>query len=194
MSKKILTIIFCLIAAMQVTAQSLTETEVVKAVNYARSLMKSNEYDDARNFLYEVSPYVNGEAERLVKSQISLTWYYEGAYNFEKDRYDVALLCYENALKAYHELGDVENEMTIQFEIAWTNAYLNNISEAISRYEKALALSQQIGDEASQIEIIGQLIKLCNIIGDMEQIVKYNDMMNFIIENTDDDQTKFNYY
>lgn len=194
MSKKILTIIFCLIAAMQVTAQSLTETEVVKAVNYARGLMKSNEYDDARNFLYEVSPYVNGEAERLVKSQISLTWYYEGAYNFEKDRYDVALLCYENALKAYHELGDVENEMTIQFEIAWTNAYLNNISEAISRYENALALSQQISDEASQIEIIGQLIKLCNIIGDMEQIVKYNDMMNFIIENTDDDQTKFNYY
>ena len=73
MSKKILTIIFCLIAAMQVTAQSLTETEVDKAVNYARGLMKSNEYDDARNFLYEVSPYVNGEAERLVKSQISLT-------------------------------------------------------------------------------------------------------------------------
>ena len=194
MYRKIAIILFFLIASLQINAQCLTETEVVKAINHARSLMKNNEYDDARSFLYEVSPYVDGKAERLVKSQISLIWYYEGAYNFEKDRYDAALNCYENALKSYHELGDVENAMTVQFEIAWINAYLNNISEAISCYEKTLALSQQIDDEASQIEIIGQLIKLCNITGDMEQIAKYDEMMNSIIENTDDEQTKFNYY
>lgn len=121
-------------------------------------------------------------------------WYFKGAEYFESQKFDMSLSCFEKALEGYRELGMIENEISTLDNIAYIYYCLYDMKKAIENYEQALLLAQKINDDAKQMNIINDLIELNNIVGNMEQVDKYNILMNTLIENTADIQTKFNYY
>lgn len=165
----------------------------------ARGFMRDDEngnkdYQKARELLLEIVPYTDEQLKEYVLPKIPLTWYFEGAEYFESQKFDMSLSCFEKALEGCRELSMIESEISTLDNIAYIYYCLYDMKKAIENYEQALLLAQRINDDAKQMNIINDLIKLNNTVGNMEQVDKYNILMNTLIENTADIQAKFNYY
>lgn len=154
----------------------------------------NKDYHKARELLLEIVPYTDEQLKEYVLPKIPLTWYFEGSEYFESQKFDMSLSCFEKALEGYRELGMIENEISTLDNIAYIYYCLYDMKKSIENYEQALLLAQKINDEAKQMNIIKDLLDLNSIVGDMEQVDKYNILMNTLIENTIDIQAKFNYY
>ena len=152
------------------------------------------EYTKGRELFLELAPYANEELKEYVLPKIPLTWYFEGASYFEKQMFEESLFCFENALHGFQELGVTSNVISALMQIATIYDHTYHIGEAVKRYEQALALSRLIKDNASQMDIAKELHRLSCIVGDMEEVTKYTNLMDSIVSNTTDIQAKFEYY
>ncbi|MEE0237282.1 MAG: CHAT domain-containing protein [Bacteroidales bacterium] len=152
------------------------------------------EYQRGRELLLEIVPYADEELKEYVLPKIPLTWYFEGASNFEKQMFEEALVCFNNAFNGFQELGLTSNAISALKQVAIVNYHKYHIEEAIKIYEQALLMSQTSNNSIAQIDIAQELHRLCGIIGDMEGIAKYSNLMDSLIANATDRQIQFEYY
>ena len=162
-------------------------------------LMRADENRDvdyvrARGLLEELLPYADGQMKKYILPKIPLTWYFEGTKYFDSLKFNEALVCFENALKGYRELEMENDELSTLRGIASVKYHLDNISGAVEAYEQALILAKRLGDNARQMDIGNDLYYLNSLVGNMEQMMQYTNMMDSLIEITTDVQTKFEYY
>ena len=152
------------------------------------------EYHRGRELLLEIAPYADEELKGYVLPKIPLTWYFEGATLFEKQMFDEALVCFNNAFNGFQELGLTSNAISALKQVAIVNYHTYHIEEAIKKYEQALLMSQTSNNSIAQMDIAQELHRLCGIVGDMEGIAKYSYLMDSLIANSTDRQIQFEYY
>ena len=152
------------------------------------------EYQRGRELLLEIAPYADEQLKGYVLPKIPLTWYFEGASHFEKQIFEEALVCFNNAFNGFQELGLTSNAISALKQVAIVNYHTYHIEEAIKKYEQALLMSQTINDSIAQMDIAQELHRLSGILGDMEGIAKYTNLMDSLIANTTDKQVQFEYY
>ncbi len=152
------------------------------------------EYQRGRELLLEIAPYTDEELKGYVLPKIPLTWYFEGASHFEKQRFEEALVCFDNAFNGFQELGLISNAISALKQVAIVNYHTYHIEEAIGKYEQALLMSQTTNNSIAQMDIAQELHRLCGIVGDMEGIAKYSNLMDSLIANSTDRQIQFEYY
>lgn len=167
----------------------------MKACDYIQKDENGNvEYHRGRELLLEIAPYADEELKGYVLPKIPLTWYFEGATLFEKQMFDEALVCFNNAFNGFQELGLTSNAISALKQVAIVNYHTYHIEEAIKKYEQALLMSQTSNNSIAQMDIAQELHRLCGIVGDMEGIAKYSDLMDSLIANSTDRQIQFEYY
>ena len=152
------------------------------------------EYQRGRELLLEIAPYADEELKGYVLPKIPLTWYFEGAFHFEKQMFEEALVCFNNAFSGFQELGLASNAISALKQVAIVNYQTYHIEEAIRKYEQALLMSQSLNDSIAQMDIAKELYRLSGIVGDMEGVAKYTSLMDAIIANSADSQVQFDYY
>ncbi len=152
------------------------------------------EYQRGRELLLEIAPYADEELKEYVLPKIPLTWYFEGASNFEKQMFEEALVCFNNAFNGFQELGLTSNAISALKQVAIVNYQTYHIEEAISKDEQALLMSQTSNNSIAQMDIAQELHRLSGILGDMEGIAKYSNLMDSLIANSTDKQVQFEYY
>ncbi len=152
------------------------------------------EYQRGRELLLEIAPYADEELKGYVLPKIPLTWYFEGASNFKKQMFEEALVCFNNAFNGFQELGLTSNAISALKQVAIVNYQTYHIEEAIKIYEQALLMSQTSNNSIAQMDIAQELHRLCGIIGDMEGINKYSNLMDSLIANATDRQIQLEYY
>ena len=165
----------------------------------AISLMIQNEtrsadYKQARTLLEELTLYANESRKERLLSRIALTWYFEGTSYFEKQMFEEALACFDNAFNGFQKLGLTSNAISALKQVAIVNYYTYHIEEAIKIYEQALLMTQTINDSIAQMDIAQELHRLSGIVGDMDGIAKYSNLMDFLVANSSDRQIQFEYY
>ena len=165
------------------------------ACDYIKQDVNGNaDYIKGRELLLEIAPYANETLKGYVLPKIPLTWYFEGASHFEKQKFDEALICFEKAFQGFKELRLTSNAVSALKQVAAVNYHTYHIEDAIKNYEQALLMSQTIDDNSFQMGIAQELHRLCGIIGDMEGIAKYSNLMDSFIANATDRQIQFEYY
>ena len=55
--------------------------------------------------LLEIAPYANEELKGYVLPKIPLTWYFEGTSYFEKQMFEEASVCFENAFQGFKSVN-----------------------------------------------------------------------------------------
>ena len=152
------------------------------------------EYQRGRELLLEIAPYADEELKEYVLPKVPLTWYFEGVSNFEKQMFEEALVCFNNAFSGFQELGLTSNAISALKQVAIVNYYTYHIEESIKIYEQALLMSQTSNNSIAQMDIAQELYRLSGIVGDMEGIAKYSNLMDSLIANSTDRQIQFEYY
>ena len=152
------------------------------------------EYQRGRELLLEIAPYADEQLKGYVLPKIPLTWYFEGASNFEKQMFEEALVCFNNAFNGFQELGLTSNAISALKQVAIVNYQTYHIEEAITKYEQALLMSQTSNNNIAQMDIAQELYRLSGIVGDMEGIAKYSNLMDSLIAHSTDMQIQFDYY
>lgn len=152
------------------------------------------EYQRGRELLLEIAPYADEVLKGYILPKIPLTWYFEGASFFEKQMFEDALVCFDRAFYGYQELGLTTNAISALKQVAIVNYHTYHIEEAIRKYEQALLISQTINNNIVQMDIAQELHRLSGIVGDMEGVAKYTNLMDSLIANSTDKQLQFEYY
>lgn len=147
----------------------------------------------ARGLFQEILPYASEQMRQDVLPRIPYLWYIEGALHFISEKYDDALVCYENALKEYKEQGQTSNEIYVIKEIASIYSHIDQISKSIEYYEQALALIQTIHADDKQMEVAAQLYRLADNVGNMEKKSYYSQMMDKLYATTKNIDAIFEY-
>ena len=88
------------------------------------------EYQRGRELLLEIAPYADEQLKGYVLPKIPLTWYFEGASHFEKQMFDEALVCFNNAFNGFQELGLTSNAISALKQVAIVNYHTYHIEEA----------------------------------------------------------------
>ena len=152
------------------------------------------EYRRGRELLLEIAPYADDDLRGYVLSKIPLAWYFEGASLFGKQMFEETLVCFNNAFIGFQELGLTLNAISALKQVAIVNYQTYHIDEAIKKYEQALSMCQTINDDILQMDIAQELHRLSGVVGDMEGTIKYTNLMDSLIANSEDRQIQFEYY
>ena len=152
------------------------------------------EYRKGREVLYEIAPYADKELKGYVLPKIPLTWYFEGASLFEKQMFEEARVCYDNAFNGFQNLGLTSDAISVLKQVAVVSYHTSHIEDAIKVYEQALLMSKTIKDSISQMNIAKELYRLSGIVGDMEGIARSTNLMDSLIACSTDSQVQFEYY
>jgi CHAT domain-containing protein len=152
------------------------------------------EYRKGRELLYEIAPYADKELKGYVLPKIPLTWYFEGASFFEKQMFEEARVCYDNAFNGFQNLGLTSDAISSLKQVAVVSYHTSHIEDAIKVYEQALLMSKTIKDSISQMNIAKELYRLSGIVGDMEGIARSTNLMDSLIACSTDSQVQFEYY
>lgn len=178
--------------AKSIIAGYITENEkrsvyrqyVHNGYEYAKRLSDEKVFDKARDILHSIVSYADTQSKTVVLHRIKFLWYIEAAHHFEKERFDDALACFENAIVKSKELNDVKFQINSLSNIAFIYKHLGHNNTAIIYHEKALLLSQQIGDIKLQLENATSLQLINNDIGNIEIANKYADIVDDLVANT----------
>lgn len=177
--------------------KTLYQIYVTNGCLWASHLMNQDTYDSfkqARDVLLEIAPYADEKLKEYVFPRIPLSWYCQGAICFESQKFDEALICFENALSGYRELKYYKDELSVLKQIAYVKYYLDNLEESIEKFEETLKLSMQYGDDATVMEVAAQLHKIYVMVGNMGKVDEYSYLMDSIMESSSDVLARFNYY
>ena len=163
---------------------------------YATSFMHRNnrQLAKARAILEEIMPYADGKVREYALPKIPLSWYFEGIENHQRQMYDEALACYQNALKGFQEQRRVTDEISVLKQIATIKGLLYDVVGSEDAYKKALYLAKQYGKPNVQMEILKDLWNIGNTIGNVQQVQTYAASIDSLVDATSDLQTKYTYY
>lgn len=190
--------------AKKLMSGSLTEKEkkdvshlyAMNGYMYATSFMHGDnrQLAKARAILEEIMPYADGKVRECALPKIPLIWYFEGAEYHLSQQYDKALVCYQNALKSFNELGKTDDEISVLRHIAEIKGTLYDMAGSEEAYKQALSLSRQTGKSDVQMEILKELWNIGKTIGDVQQAQVYAASIDSLVDATVDLQTKYTYY
>ena len=177
-------------------AQNLSETEVVKRYSAALSMMtKGNQkYAEARDILQEILPHANKDMQARILPKIPMSWYFEGMIHQLQQQYDDALLCMVEAQRKFHELGDTKNEIDAVCQIAYIKRAQFDSFGALKEYQNAERLAQGGKYDGKLMDVLKELRRLSNLIGDSEYSFKVTSQIDSLVALTEDDKIKFDYY
>lgn len=163
---------------------------------YATSFMHrdNRQLAKARAILEGIMPYADGKVREYALPKIPLSWYFEGIENHQRQMYDEALACYQNALKGFQEQRRVTDEISVLKQIATIKGLLYDVVGSEDAYKKALYLSRQTGKSDALMEILKELWKIGKTIGDVQQAQAYAASIDSLVDATSDLQTKYTYY
>ncbi len=190
--------------AKKLKSGSLTEKEkkdvshlyAMNGYMYATSFMHGDNRQlvKARTILEEIMPYADGKVREYALPKIPLSWYFEGIENHQRQIYDEALACYQNALKGFQEQRRVTDEISVLKQIATIKGLLYDVVGAEDAYKQALYLAKQYGKPDVQMEILKELWNIGNTIGNVQQVQTFAASIDSLVDATSDLQTKFTYY
>ena len=190
--------------AKKLIAGNLTEKEKkdvghLYAVNgylYASSFMHGNNRQlvKARTILEEIMPYADGKVREYTLSKIPVSWFFEGAEYHLSQQYDKALICYQNALNGFQELGKTDDIVSVLQHIAEIKEKLYDVVGSEIAYKQALSLARQTGKPDVQMAILKELYYLGKTIGNVQQVQTYTASMDSLMDASADLQTKYTYY
>ena len=152
------------------------------------------DYRKGRELLYEIAPYADKELKGYVLPKIPLTWHFEGTSFFEKQMFEEARVCYDNAFNGFQNLGLTSDAISSLEQVAVVSYHTSHIEDAIKIYEQALLMSKTIKDSIFQMNIAKELHRLSGIVGDMEGIARFTNLMDSLIASSTDSQVQFEYY
>lgn len=186
-----------LIVIFSVITQSSGQTPTVKIVDEilqrADSFKQEGRYHESRVALQEAVSYTDCESRENVLSKLALAWYYEAANHTINEKYDEALVCFEEALNGFHEQGLTSGEKSALQNIAWIYSYLGRISEAIIYYENLLQLFQD-DEDAYKMSVAGELCQLNSLIGNMDEKLRYSKYMYTLYLGSSDLEAHYIYF
>lgn len=153
------------------------------------------QYAQARAILEEVAPYAdNDKLKAYVTSGIPYCWYLEGASHHLSQEYRQAFTCYSHALKGYRQLGKSNQVTTVLMHMAEVEGALTDVAGAERTFKEALSLAKQSNQTNAHLQILKELWKIRNSMGDVRQAQIYAASMDSLVETTSDIKTKHNYY
>lgn len=190
--------------AKKLIAGNLTEKEKkdvghLYAVNgylYASSFMHGNNRQSAKSraILEEIMPYADGKVREYTLSKIPVSWFFEGAEYHLSQQYDKALICYQNALNGFQELGKTDDMVSVLQHIAEIKEKCYDVVGSETAYKQALSLARQTGKPDVQMAILKELYYLGKTIGNVQQVQTYTASMDSLMDASADLQTKYTYY
>ena len=189
--------------AKKLIAGNLTEKEKkdvghLYAVNgylYASSFMHGNNRQSAKSraILEEIMPYADGKVREYTLSKIPVSWFFEGAEYHLSQLYDKALICYQNALNGFQELGKTVDLGSVLQHIAEIKEKRYDVVGSETAYKQALSLARQTGKPDVQMAILKELYYLGKTIGNVKQVQTYTASMDSLMDASADLQTKYTY-
>ncbi len=148
----------------------------------------------ARTILEEIAPYADGKVREYALPKIPLSWYIEATEYHLSQMYDKALVCYQNALKGFQELGKIDDEISVLKQLAAIKGAQYDVAGSEEAYRQALALARQNAKPDVQMEILKELWNIGNTIGNVQQAQTYAASIDSLVDATSDLQTKYTYY
>jgi len=178
----------------QLLESNLTEQErtelmdlyVSNGYGLAGAYYKKKNFADARELMNRILPYADTEQRNIIHRGISKMWLNEGIQLFGNRQNDEALPCLIEAQKGYHEINDTINEIDAYYAIGTVLDYMNDILGALEVYQKANQLALQKNYDTTLISLLNEQIQLSNRIGDTENAIKYDMMIDSLISVTND--------
>lgn len=150
-------------------------------------------YSDSRDLLKTILPFADNDMQRKILSKIPLTWYFEGGQYQIRQQYDLALPCMLEAKKGFHEINDTINEINTCSKIGSILELSYDILGALESYGDAYHLAKKARNDTKLMEILSELLKLTNLIGDSERAYRYDMEMDSIVSMTNDINAKVEY-
>ena len=151
-------------------------------------------YADARFMFDKILIYADVNMKKRILSKIPMSWYFEGTAYQLQQKYDEALPCIENARKGYHEIGETENEVDAICQIGNIKNARFDTFGALDEYQKAGMLAQKVKYDTKLMSILKEQRRLSNLIGNTEIALKVAMQIDSLVEITDDQKIKFEYY
>lgn len=174
----------------------LQELYVVNGYGIALKYMSGTvgRYQEARELLEKITPCAGSDMLKRINRQLPLSWYLEGQYLRETHQYEHALVCMQEALKGYHEIGATKNEIDALTHIGVIKKHLYDIEGSLNAYQQAYSLATSIHDDSKTISILREQYKLNELLGNTQQSVAITVAMDSIIATTENKELLFEYY
>ena len=162
----------------------------------ATAYMKSSSrhYSEARDILARILPYADDEMRLRILPKIPMSWYFEGTVHQIQQQYEEALPCVEEAQKGFHEFGETKNEIDAVCKLGNIKNAMFDTYGALKEYQKAERLAKGGEYDAKLMDILREIRRLSNIIGDSELSFKVAMQIDSLVAITADDKIKFDYY
>ena len=181
---------------ISVVAQSIGQTPSAKLVNEilqrAECFKQEGRYGEARKALQEAVLYSDVENKEKVLSKLALAWYYEAADHTINEKFHEALACFEEALNSFQQLGSISGEKSALQNIAWIYSNLGMNSDAISFYATLLELLHD-NEDAYKMSVAKELCQLNDLIGNMDEKLRYSNYMYTLYHKTNDLEAHYTY-
>ena len=155
---------------------------------------KNTDYGKARALLEEVLPYANENDWTIVMNKIGASWYFEGSVYYRKQDYDKTKECARRGVEVFRKTGKVSNEIATLNLLADAYYYQYDLSSAMETYRYALSQAKEAGETDLQMNVLSDIWRLCNLIGDVQMAQECNVAMDSLAEQTTDEVSKMTYY
>ena len=155
---------------------------------------KNTDYGKARALLEEVLPYANENDWTIVMNKIGASWYFEGSVYYRKQDYDKTKECARRGVEVFRKTGKVSNEIATLNLLADAYYYQYDLSSAMETYRYALSQAKEAGETDLQMNVLSDIWRLCNLIGDVQMAQGCNVAMDSLAEQTTDEVSKMTYY
>ncbi len=162
----------------------------------ATSYMKSSNrrYADARAMFERILPFADMDMRSRIMSKIPMSWYFEGMVYQLHQQYEKALPCAEEALRGFHALGEIKNEIDVICQLGNIKYAMFDICGALEEYQKASELAKGSIYDTKRMSILKEQRRLSNLIGNSEVAFKVAMQIDSLVALTDDKKIKFEYY
>lgn len=150
-------------------------------------------YPDSRELLKKILPFADDVMRGNILSRIPLTWYFEGGQFQIRQQFDLALPCMLEARNGFYEINDTINVINTCSNIGSILENSYDILGALESYGEAYHLAKKVRNEKKLMEILSELLKLTNLIGDSERAYRYDMEMDSIVSVTSDINAKVEY-
>lgn len=155
---------------------------------------KNTDYGKARALLEEVLPYANENDWTIVMNKIGASWYFEGSVYYRKQDYDKTKECARRGVEVFRKTGKVSDEIATLNLLADAYYYQYDLSSAMETYRYALSQAKEAGETDLQMNVLSDIWRLCNLIGDVQMAQGCNVAMDSLAEQTTDEVSKMTYY
>lgn len=155
---------------------------------------KNTDYGKARALLEEVLPYANENDWTIVMNKIGASWYFEGSVYYRNQDYDKTKECARRGVEVFRKTGKVSDEIATLNLLADAYYYQYDLSSAMETYRYALSQAKEAGETDLQMNVLSDIWRLCNLIGDVQMAQECNVAMDSLAEQTTDEVSKMTYY